>query len=86
VNGGDIRNSIDIDFTLGNHYKSGDGYVPKKQVWIDDSAKGLDRKALIEHEMTELKHMGHGIGYPMAHALATKAEKRVRERKSCNFA
>lgn len=78
VNGADVRNSVDISFTLGNHCAAQDKYIPSGQVWIDDKLTGLDRKALIAHELTELGHMQRGVHYKMAHALATKVEKKVR--------
>jgi hypothetical protein len=81
VNGADIRKSIDISFALGNHGFSGDKYVPKHQVWIDDKLTGVDLKAIMAHELAETNHMKHGVKYTMAHALATKVEKRVRQGK-----
>lgn len=80
VDDGDVRNKLDVNFTLGSHFK-GDKYIPKGQVWIANRLKGIDRTALIEHELVELAYMLRGMKYRTAHALATKAEKKVRRKK-----
>lgn len=75
VSGEQVRDEIDIDFTLG-----GNGaeytYVPPGEIWIDDAAHALDRTATTLHEMVERDLMlHHGMDYDRAHDAASARER-----------
>lgn len=78
VDGASIRNKKETSFTIGSHWIVSK-FIPKGQIWIDKSLKGIDRNALIIHEIFEIKKMEKGMSYKKAHALATTYEKKIRK-------
>ena len=79
VSGEFIRNNLEIDFTMGSHHHVSD-YIPNGEVWLDDKLSENDLKALIHHEVHELKLMRAGVSYEEAHKLATESEERFRKK------
>jgi uncharacterized membrane protein (UPF0127 family) len=79
VDGGKIRNKIDIDFTTGGNpgrYK----YIPENEIWIDNSVKPNELKDVILHELTECGLMENkGKSYDTAHDMANEKEMKLRE-------
>jgi len=68
-----------IDFTEGtNGYVK--SYCPKDEIWIDDifSHKPREIKAIIIHEVAEVKRMKKGMSYEKAHGQANVIEKKYR--------
>jgi len=90
VSGEYVRNSLEIDFTMGSHHYVS-SYIPKDEVWLDSRMSEHDRAALIKHEIHEARLMKKGMTYPRAHALATRVEKKLRKKsfeqncKLCDF-
>lgn len=76
-----VRNKIKTDFTIGSNYLA-DRVIPRGQIWIDDKLKGLDRRAIIEHEVYEVGKMARGMPYAKAHRLATNIERIFRKTHS----
>jgi hypothetical protein len=80
VSGEHVRNHIDIDFTQGGNEAAYPGYVPKREIWIDDAMHALDRIATIFHEITERNMVLYGgIDYDRAHEIACKREIELRK-------
>ena len=52
VDGTYVRDETDIEFTMGGHGYCYD-YIPKDEIWIDDSMEDKDRHATIIHEFVE---------------------------------
>lgn len=80
VEGEQVRDKKDVEFTEGGHdlaYR----YIPKDQIWIDDSLKAQERPPIILHETYERSRMAQGEGYEEAHAEASKVEKKARKKK-----
>ena len=77
VNGHKVRQTYDHFFFLGGHYRVYK-YVPKNEVWIDDTALTKDRKYTLIHEFYELELMDRGMNYENAHKHALDAEKGAR--------
>ena len=80
VSGERVRNTIDIDFTQGGNEAAYPGYVPAREIWIDDAMHALDRIATIFHEIVErnLVLFG-GMDYDKAHDIACKREIEFRK-------
>lgn len=75
VSGEKVRNEIDIDFTQGGNEAAYPGYVPAREIWIDDAMHALDRIATIFHEIIERNLVLHGgMNYDSAHEIACKRE------------
>ena len=70
---------IKTDFTIGSNYLV-DKIIPKNQIYIDNKLRGLDRKAIIKHEVVEVAKMAKGVPYKTAHAYATKIERMFRKK------
>lgn len=79
VSGEFIRNNLETDFTMGSHGYVSD-YIPKDEVWLDETMTENDRLALIQHEVHEVGLMREGMEYEPAHESATAIEKEFRER------
>ena len=80
VEGEQVRDKLDTEFTMGGHdlaYR----YIPKDQVWIDDSLRQEERPPVILHEVYEREKMSQGEGYEEAHKEASGVEKKARKRK-----
>jgi hypothetical protein len=69
---------IKTDFTVGSNYLV-DKIIPRGQIYIDNKLRGLDRRAMIEHEVVEVAKMAKGATYKTAHAYATRIEKAFRK-------
>lgn len=78
VDGELIRDTFDINFLMGgNGYAY--NYVPKNEIWIENTMNHDDEEAIIVHEVTEALLMKNkGLSYEEAHKIATKAEKNFR--------
>lgn len=74
VKGRCVRDLFFPDFTHGGNdkvYK----FVPKYEVWIDDSLNSKERKFVAVHELYERNLMAYkGLGYLKAHPFASKLE------------
>ncbi len=82
VDGAKIRNTKDIDFTLGGHHYVYP-FIPENEVWIEKTLSRSDFNAVAVHEITERERMKYrGQSYEKAHKSANEAEAEVR-RKSC---
>ncbi len=77
VSGRLVRSAFDIDFTEGGHdlvY----GYVPAKEVWIDDDISAEERDYIVLHELYERSLMKKGAVYNEAHKKASRLEWEAR--------
>jgi len=79
VNGKKIRQLLDPYFYFGGHYLVYK-YIPKNEIWVDNSPLTKERKYIIIHELHELKLMQKGKGYNDAHDYANAAEKEARRK------
>ncbi len=80
VEGEQVRDKKDVEFTEGGHdlaYR----YIPKDQIWIDDSVKTEERPLVALHEVYEREIMSHGEVHEQAHEEASKVEKKARKKK-----
>lgn len=78
VSGKEVRDKIDVDFTMGGHHLAHD-YIPDSEVWIDDDDLGEYNETLV-HEVVEWFVMKHlGISYEDAHEFAKGVEEQYRE-------
>lgn len=78
VDGGAVRDNLDIDFLGGSNCYACPQYVPEGEVWVE---KGIsDQKALIEHELSEAKMMAGGASYHDAHTQAEEIERKYRNK------
>jgi len=81
VDGLAVRNTLNVDFTMGGHglvYP----YIPKNEIWIEESVHPKERKAVMLHELYERNKMNEGYKYDEAHNLANWIEQAVRKRPS----
>jgi hypothetical protein len=79
VDGSYIRTRIDEEFTnFGQHYSF--PYIPKNELWIDQEAKGDERRFFIDHLLVEHHLMENGMPYDKALVEADKVERRERSR------
>jgi hypothetical protein len=78
VSGEQVRDDVDIDFTMGGN-EAVYTYVPPGEIWIDDAAHVLDRTATALHELVERDLMlRHGMDYDRAHDAANIRERAFR--------
>jgi len=77
VDGGVVRNEVDIDFAIGGN-PARYSYVPENEVWLEDTGDEDDMKATFMHEVWEAGSMRAGDSYGRAHGQASAKEKRVR--------
>ncbi len=80
VDGTYVRNHHTLDFTHGGHDKVFD-FIPKGEVWIDNSLPACERVFLVLHEVFEARLMRKGVSYPKAHRQANKLEIQWRQAK-----
>ncbi len=74
VNGEAVRDFLDISFAGGSHGYT-DNYIPKNEVWLDDSILPNERKFILIHELHERRLMNQKkLTYLEAHKSATKIE------------
>jgi hypothetical protein len=82
VDGLNVRNNLDINFTEGGHdfvY----GYIPTGNIWIDNDVRDEEVIFIVIHEMIERLFMeGDYMTYDKAHEKATKVEEAARNDKS----
>jgi hypothetical protein len=79
VDGKKIRDSIDIDFTMGGHpfrYI----YVPIDEIWVDSSNES-EKEEIIMHEIKEFNLMKQGFSYDKAHDQASILEHSYRNKQ-----
>ena len=77
VSGFKVRNMFSNSFIQGGHGYVYD-YVPKDEVWIDDTLDDDEYKAVAVHETVEARLMRDGMIYEDAHQLAMKEEYKYR--------
>lgn len=77
VRGDQVRKQHDPNFIMGGHGYVYD-YVPKDEVWVEESLPPLDRAFTLLHELYELSLMREGMTYDPAHERATEIEKKLR--------
>ena len=82
VSGDYVRERFKQDFVEG-----GNGYaypwMPKDEIWIEDTIEESEVSFIIEHEWVEAKFMKeHGYDYQHAHKLASIAEFGMRTQKN----
>jgi hypothetical protein len=78
VDGELVRDLFYAGFTLGGHdyvYK----YIPRNEIWIDDTVDESDITFIILHEAIERDHMKRGMEYEAAHIIATDIEVQARQ-------
>lgn len=81
VRGELVRDLCYNDYTEGGHdfvY----GFVPKKEVWIDDDLSEEERQFVLLHEVHERRLMADGMDYHHAHASSSAMELHTRHRPS----
>lgn len=78
VDGEEVRDVLDIDFTMGGN-EARYSYVPPGEIWIDNAQHVLDRTATALHELVERDLMlHHGMSYDVAHDAANARERALR--------
>ena len=78
VSGKQTRNACSNRFIQGGHGYVYD-YVPKDEIWIDDTLDEDEYEGVFTHEYTEMKLMrDKNMSYEKAHELATIEEYKVR--------
>ena len=79
VDGERIRDLIDTDFTMGGN----DGryrYVPRGEVWVEQTLSSRDRATTVLHEVEERRRMVEGgEDYGRAHDGALEVERAWRK-------
>jgi len=79
INGKMLRKKLDPNFYFGGHHLAYK-YVPKNEVWLDNSVVIKERKYVLIHELYELQMMKKGKGYNDAHDYANAVEKEARRK------
>jgi hypothetical protein len=77
VNGKAVRDMLDVDFTEGGHWLVY-GWVPLKEIWIDNDVQPRERALVLLHEFYEARQMVKGLSYDKAHNKALNIEWRAR--------
>jgi hypothetical protein len=83
VDGEKVRNTKDVEFTMGGHHLL-HPFIPKREIWIDKALSALDKKMAEHHMRLEYAIMkakngkGKGKIYEMAHRVAANSEARRR--------
>ena len=81
VNGKIVRDVFYVDFTEGGHHYVYN-FVPKSEVWIDDSLNPLEYDYVIFHEVIERNLMKFDkLKYDDAHEIAINYENTLRRLK-----
>jgi hypothetical protein len=76
VNGKAVRDHLFQEFTEGGHDLVYD-WIPKNEVWLDDTVVLAERKLVLQHELHERKLMNQGMEYEQAHGRALRVEDKV---------
>ncbi len=78
VDGFQVRNKIDVEFTNGAHCFTRK-YVPKDEVWVDSEANGANEIQLwMNHQVEERRLMSEGMSYHGALKSASQSERHAR--------
>lgn len=82
VDGKYIRDNIDTDYTIGGHGYVYPNYIPENVIFIEKSSEDkTDTIADLYHEICEHYQMKyHGLIYEEAHDIATRGERKIRDR------
>jgi hypothetical protein len=78
VDGTHVRNHYDSDFVQGGNGCRYD-FIPKNELWIDDSLPEVEIPLVAFHECHEAELMRQGWTYCRAHDRAKLLEDRVRQ-------
>jgi len=79
VDGEAVRDFFDVSFVGGAHHYA-DNFIPKNEVWIDDSIHQSEIKFLLIHELHERNLMkSKNLSYLPAHKSATIVEDYCRK-------
>ena len=62
-----LANLAELEFVEGGNDQRYD-FIPKGQVWVDETVDADERPAVALHELTERRLMQRGMGYDEAHA------------------
>jgi hypothetical protein len=80
VNGEEIRDRYDVDWTTGGS-EARYSYIPKSEVWIEDGMHPNDFFPTVVHEFVEMWYMEHkGLDYGAAHDKANEKEIKLRDK------
>jgi hypothetical protein len=77
VDGKQIRDRYDIDFTEGGHDKVY-SWIPDREIWISDEISAKERPYVLAHEYDERCSMSKGEDYEKAHNKASFFERHLR--------
>ncbi len=77
VDGQVVRDEYFIDYTEGGHDKVY-GFIPAREVWLDDDLEPGERKFVLLHEVHERYLMSQGEKYFQAHRSASNIEYHCR--------
>ena len=81
VRGDEVRRIHYPDFSQGgNGYRY--NFIPKNEVWIEESLPPDDRAYALIHELYESSLIQGGMSYDAAHAQTTDLEKKLRNQVS----
>ena len=78
VKGELVRDLFFLDFTEGGHDKVY-SFVPKKEIWLEETISPEERKFILLHEIHERNLMIKGLSYDDAHMSASKIELHCRK-------
>ena len=79
VDGEKIRNTKNVDFTMGGNHERYPNLVPKGELWIEKDLNPDDKAATLLHEAVETQRMKNGESYNTAHAHANIPERAFRK-------
>ena len=77
VDGTHVRDKWDPIFIQGGHKLRYD-FVPKEEIWIEESLPKSERPFVILHECVEIEYMKEGLDYDHAHEKAKRLEDKMR--------
>lgn len=78
VDGKQIRDRLDVEFTNGHHHLTR-SYVPENEIWLDRSAPRADESRFWSlHQLVERAALVAGASYLEALARGNRAEKAAR--------
>ena len=79
VNGEYIRDNIQDDFALGSNHMADPEFVPKHEIFIEDTTHETERIFIAIHEIFEHKAMEWGLPYELAHKISNVVEIAARK-------
>lgn len=75
-----VRDTIELEFTMGGNHGAYPAFVPKPEIWLDDAMNAFDQTATALHELVERDRMlHHHMGYDRAHVVANRYERAFRK-------